>query len=110
MPASLFQVAVVQYILLKRNNFVPLVLSCFNLHKQACKISSLNLHKILHSLLGCSYMANWLDVRPVVTTVDFGLDTVLLFGAAMLAGGINVIAGGGGLIIFPALLLVGVLP
>lgn len=42
--------------------------------------------------------------------MDFGLDTVLLFGAAMLAGGINVVAGGGGLLIFPALLLVGVPP
>ncbi|MEL6554943.1 MAG: sulfite exporter TauE/SafE family protein [Cyanobacteria bacterium J06621_11] len=35
---------------------------------------------------------------------------VLLFTAAVLAGGINAIAGGGGLLVFPSLLLIGVSP
>ena len=38
------------------------------------------------------------------------LETVLLFGAAMMAGGINAIAGGGGLLVFPALLFAGIAP
>ncbi|MEL6939854.1 MAG: sulfite exporter TauE/SafE family protein [Cyanobacteria bacterium J06598_1] len=42
--------------------------------------------------------------------VVFGLEAVLLFGAAVVAGGINAIAGGGGLLVFPALLLSGISP
>ncbi len=38
------------------------------------------------------------------------LETVLLFGAAIMAGGINAIAGGGGLLVFPALLFAGMAP
>ncbi|MEM9153398.1 MAG: sulfite exporter TauE/SafE family protein [Cyanobacteria bacterium P01_F01_bin.3] len=39
-----------------------------------------------------------------------GIGSFLLFGAAVVAGGINAIAGGGGLLVFPALLLSGVSP
>ena len=38
------------------------------------------------------------------------LETLLLFGAAVMAGGINAIAGGGGLLVFPALLFAGIAP
>mgnify|MGYP001791364305 CR=1 FL=1 len=42
--------------------------------------------------------------------MNAGLEAVLLFGAAIAAGMINAIAGGGGLLVFPALLLSGVSP
>ena len=42
--------------------------------------------------------------------MHYELESVLLFGAAVMAGGINAIAGGGGLLVFPALLFAGVAP
>lgn len=42
--------------------------------------------------------------------MEMGLEALLLLLAALLAGGINAIAGGGGLLVFPALLLLGVAP
>lgn len=39
-----------------------------------------------------------------------GIEILFLFGAALAAGAINAIAGGGGLLVFPALLLVGIAP
>lgn len=42
--------------------------------------------------------------------VDFGSSSLLLFGVALLAGVINGVAGGGGLIVFPTLLFTGMPP
>lgn len=51
--------------------------------------------------------------NPKLTLKQVGnitLEVLLLFGAGLLAGGVNALAGGGSFIVFPALLLVGVPP
>ncbi|MGD1866407.1 MAG: sulfite exporter TauE/SafE family protein [Phormidesmis sp.] len=42
--------------------------------------------------------------------MEIDVGAILLFGAALVAGGINAVAGGGGLLVFPALLLSGISP
>ncbi|SKA77378.1 hypothetical protein SAMN02745130_01788 [Thiothrix eikelboomii] len=50
-----------------------------------------------------------MDILPNLATIDFDL-FLILFGVAVLAGGIDAIAGGGGLLTIPALLWAGLSP